>query len=333
MSADVSGRRPASAEATAKATLEDLESASRTPEIEEFTNLRFIHPASRRLTLWFARIGVAPNLVSLTGMACGILAGIAYFHYASWWGAPLGLALMIAWHILDGSDGQLARLTHRQSPFGKIIDGICDYVTFLSVYAGLGLAMAERLGPELWGLVALAGLAHVVQSAAYELQRQEYDFWGHDKRSAELTRLEDLRARRGGPLHRLYVRYVQLQYLTSGGAVRLRERLAAVLARHPEAQARIRARYREVFAGPVRAWALLSSNYRTLGIFLGAVFGVPWLYFLWELVGFSLVMGWRIRAQRRHWHAFARFLDEFGAGTHDDGTETRDPARETAGAH
>ncbi|HQU15593.1 MAG: CDP-alcohol phosphatidyltransferase family protein [Gammaproteobacteria bacterium] len=323
-----SGRRPAAAEAT----LKDLESASRTPEIEEVTNLRIIHPASRRLTLWFARLGVAPNLVSLAGMTCGILAGVAYFHYRSWWAAPAGFALMISWHILDGSDGQLARLTHRQSQLGKIIDGICDYVTFISVYTGLALSMAERLGPAVWGLVVLSGLAHAVQSAAYELQRQEYDFWGRDKRSAELPRIEDLRARTGGPLRRVYLRYVQLQYLTSGGAVSLRERLAAVLARHPQDQARIRLRYREVFAGPVRAWALLSANYRTLGIFLAAMLGVPWLYFVWELVGLNLVMGWRIHAQRQHWQTFGRYLDEFGAKPNNEAEEVPGPAQEPAGA-
>lgn len=48
---------------------------------------------------------------------------------------------MVVWHILDGVDGQLARLTNRQSEFGKVIDGLADNVTFVSVYFGLGLAL------------------------------------------------------------------------------------------------------------------------------------------------------------------------------------------------
>lgn len=311
-----------------EAELREREAVSRTPEIEEFTNLRIIHPVSRRLTLWFARLGVAPNAVSLAGMACGILAGVAYFHYRQWWGAVAGFALMVAWHILDGSDGQLARMTGRQSQFGKIIDGICDYVTFISVYVGLGLVMSERWGAAVWGLLALAGLAHAVQSAAYELQRQEYDFWVSGKRSARLPRLEELRTRRGGPLQWAYRYYVQVQHLTSGGTVRLHERLATMLAGDPRAQAPIRGRYREIFAGPVRAWALFSSNYRTLGLFVGAVLGVPWLYFLWELVGLNLIMLWRIRVQRRLRARFTQFLDGIARGEA-GGTEgsVPDPAR------
>jgi phosphatidylglycerophosphate synthase len=297
-----------------RATLRDLESASRTPEIEDVTNARFIHPLSRRLTLLLAHWGVAPNAVSLAGMACGLLAGVAYFHYAAWWGPVLGAALMVAWHILDGSDGQLARLTHRQSELGKVIDGCCDYVTFIAVYVGLGLAMAHQMGPWVWALLLLAGLAHAVQAAAYEVQRQAYDVSVHGKRAAELPKLEDLRAQAGsGLLQRLHVVYVRMQYLADGTAATRRERLAAALARHPQQQAQIRARYRDLFAPQVRAWSLLSSNYRTIAIFVAAVFAVPWLYFVWVFAGLSLLMAWRVQAQRRCWVAYARFLDELDA--------------------
>lgn len=298
----------------AGATLRDLEAASRTPEIEDVTNACFIHPLSRRLTLLLAQGGVAPNAVSLAGMACGLMAGVAYFHYAAWWGPVLGAALMVAWHILDGSDGQLARLTGQQSELGKVIDGCCDYVTFIAVYAGLGLAMAHPMGPWVWALVLAASLAHAVQAAAYEVQRQAYDVAVHGKRAAELPKLEELRAQAGGGLlQRLYVVYVRMQYLADGAAATRRERLAAALARHPQLQAQIRARYREVFAPQVRAWGLLSSNYRTLAIFVAALFAVPWLYFVWVLAGLSLVMAWRVRAQGRCWVTYARFLDDLDA--------------------
>lgn len=290
-------------------TLADLEAASRTPEIEDITNARFIHPLSRRATLRFARWGVSPNTVSLTGMACGLLAGVAYYHYTSSWGPPLGFALMLAWHILDGSDGQLARLTNRQSEFGKVIDGICDYVTFIAVYVGLGLAMAQRFGPSIWWLLVAAGAAHAVQAAAYEVQRQEYDVSVHGRRSAELPRMEDLRTQGGGLLNRIYRGYVRAQYLVSGGAALRRERIAIAFAQQPLMKSRIQERYRAIFAAPVRAWGLLSANYRTLGIFVAATLAAPWLYFLWEIVGLSLIMAWRVRAKRQHWEAFSRFLD------------------------
>ena len=43
------------------------------------------------------------------------LAGVAYAHYQDPRLTLAGFILMIAWHVMDGADGQLARLTHAQS--------------------------------------------------------------------------------------------------------------------------------------------------------------------------------------------------------------------------
>ena len=91
------------------------EPVKRTAEIEEWTNRVVIHPVSSRLTPWLARLGVSPNAVSLAGMACGLAAGMAYHRSVAGPAyAVAGLLLMLAWHVLDGADGQLARLTHTQ---------------------------------------------------------------------------------------------------------------------------------------------------------------------------------------------------------------------------
>ncbi len=293
--------------------MESTESVTRAGEIEEFTNLHFIHPVSIRLTRLLARMGVSPNAVSLTGMLCGMLAGIAYYRYrdASW--AVAGFALMIAWHILDGTDGQLARLTNSQSEFGKLIDGVCDYVTFIAVYLGLGCASAPQFGAGVWSVIVVAAACHVVQSAAYEVQRQEYNFWGYDKKSAELPRLSDLAAvQYRGSIQRLlgqlYFLYVRLQYAFSGVSTELRDQLTTKL-QQPTGQASlIRRRYREVFAPAVRQWAVMSANYRTVGIFACAMLKVPLLYFVLEIFALTPVMILLVARQRARCEAFLRFL-------------------------
>jgi len=97
------------------------ESIRRTREIEEITNLYFIHPLASRLVPLFAQMRLTPNAVSITGMLFGILAALAYYRYADLRFAITGFALMIAWHVMDGADGQLARLTHSYSYFGKVL--------------------------------------------------------------------------------------------------------------------------------------------------------------------------------------------------------------------
>ncbi len=273
----------------------------RTYEIEDPTNLYFIHPISSRLVPVFAKIGLTPNAVSLIGMGCGILAGVAYHFYTASWCAIAGFVLMLAWHVMDGADGQLARLTKTYSELGKVLDGICDYVTFTAVYVGLALALSASLGGWIWLLVALAGAAHAIQSAAYEMQRQDYNFWGWGRQSAALPKLDAKPQGIAGHLHQYYAR---VQLWASGGAAEFHAEFAALLAANPRQEATLRAAYREHFAPVIRRWGVLCANYRTLGIFVAALIKLPVLYFVFEIVGFGAILFILLEAQKVHYRSF-----------------------------
>lgn len=273
----------------------------RTYEIEDPTNLYFIHPISARLVPVFAKHGIAPNTVSFIGMGCGILAGLAYYFYYHTACALLGFGLMLAWHVMDGADGQLARLTKTYSELGKVLDGICDYVTFTAVYVGLALAMGAYMGGWAWVLVACAGAAHAVQSATYESQRQDYNFWGWGRESAALPSLEVKPQGITGWLHHVYAR---LQLWAAGGAAAFHQEFAAVLEAKPEQDAALRAAYREAFAPVIRRWGILGANYRTLGLFIAALIKLPALYFAFELLGFSAILFILLKAQQAHYRSF-----------------------------
>src|ERR1700756_4541074 len=133
---------------------------------------------------------LTPNVVSIMGMLFGILSAFAYYHYADLRFAITGFALMIAWHVMDGADGQLARLTHSHSYFGKVLDGISDNVTFLAVYTALAMALSRKHGDWMYALVALSAVCHAVQSATYEAQRQEYEYlgWGRKQQGPPPSR-------------------------------------------------------------------------------------------------------------------------------------------------
>jgi len=288
----------------------DAEPVRRTSEIEEPTNLYVIHPLSAWIVPHCARLGISPNAVSLAGMGCGVAAGFAYHWYQSTWCCVLGFVLMLTWHVLDGADGQLARLTNAQSEFGKIIDGICDYVTFTAVYVGVALTLSDYIGSWVWGLVAVSGLCHAVQSAAYELQRQQYNFWGWGRKSAALPDMRSPKAeRQGQPMLKraanvLNGLYTRVQIVTTGGAAAFNRDLEAILAARPEREAVLRQDYREVFAPSVRRWAILSANYRTIAIFLFGVAGMPMFYFLFEIFGFSAILAVLLAGQRRRYRLF-----------------------------
>nr|WP_275943708.1 CDP-alcohol phosphatidyltransferase family protein [Gluconacetobacter tumulisoli] len=266
-------------------------------------------------------MGITPNAVSVSGMASGLLAGLAYHQYRDPRCAVAGFVLMIAWHVLDGADGQLARLTNSQSHTGKILDGICDYVTFIAVYTGLALALVRDHGAWVWVVVVLAGLCHAVQSAAYEMQRQEYNFWGWGRGSSAFPKLAV--SRRRGPGDVLFGVYARIQHLTAGGAVALHRRLSATLAAHPDRAPAVRLRYRQAFAPLVRRWSILSANYRTIGIFICALARAPLLYFGIEIVGLGLVLLALMVRQRACDAAFGIELATLGQDPADPDPVTR----------
>ncbi len=76
-----------------------------------------------------------------------------------------------------------------------------------------------------------------------------------------------------------------------------RATLAAALERQPADAALIRQRYRETLAPQLRGWSILSANYRTLGIFIAALFKAPEYYFGFEIIGFSAILAVLIHRQ------------------------------------
>ena len=286
------------------------EPVRRVADIEEFTNAWVIHPISFRLTLLFAKAGITPNAVSLTGMLCGIVAGVCYHEYRHAGAAVAGFLLMVAWHVMDGADGQLARLTRSHSDTGKVLDGICDYVTFTAVYVGLALALQHRYGGRIWAVVALAGACHAVQAAAYEVQRQDYEVWGCGKRGSPPSgaRQPATIAATRSTLQRVFGQlngvYMAVQRAVTGAGEPSRRKLAALYGASPGHDAELSLRYRTAFAPAVRRWSILSANYRTIAIFLFAVLNRPAGYFALEIIGGSTALALLVFDQNRRIRQF-----------------------------
>jgi phosphatidylglycerophosphate synthase len=271
-------------------------------EIEEVTNLYLIHPLAGRLVPFFAQLHITPNAVSIVGMVFGIFSAFAYYRYWDPRFASAGFALMIAWHVMDGADGQLARYTQTYSYFGKILDGIADHVTFVAVYVALAVASSRHNGNWVYLLVAISGVFHAIQSASYETERQEYEYLGWGKKPQDPPPRNDAVRDGGAPggirwaldfLHRLF--FFGLSFPTAGINRKFRETMAEALQNDPGKAHLVREHYRETLAPQIRSWSVLSSNYRTLGIFISTLFKAPEYYFGFEIIGFSVLLAVLIR--------------------------------------
>lgn len=291
------------------------ESIRRTWEIEEFTNRYLIHPVSGHFVRWFAKIGISPNTVSLLGMAFGVSSAFCFYHYHEPQMVFLGLLLMFSWHVMDGADGQLARLTGKVSDIGMVIDGICDYAAFIAIYVALILALYNGENWWIWVIGLVAGVSHAIQSSAFEFRRQEYDFWVHSKSGSRLRGLDEVRASRkkGGIywriLGQLHYVYVHMQYWVAGIDEDLTRRLETAVSKTGGDGRAVRALYRDVNLPAVRQWTLLSANKRTFVIFLTCLFGYPLYYFLFEIVVLNLFLGYLLLEQRQYNARLKMLLD------------------------
>ena len=110
---------------------------------------------SLRISLLLARCcPPSPDLVSVVAAA---LVGLAGPLYASGHSIAAGLAAQLG-AILDGVDGEIARLTGRASKAGAILDTYLDRLADIALLAGMALAALAQLGnpPLAAWLTALA---------------------------------------------------------------------------------------------------------------------------------------------------------------------------------
>jgi phosphatidylglycerophosphate synthase len=98
---------------------------------------------SRRLI----RTPVTPNSITLVSLIVG-LAGAALLASADYWITLLGAALLWVTCVLDGCDGEVARLKLRTSRLGARFDVITDNVVHLAVFVAIPVHVA-RTRPEL----------------------------------------------------------------------------------------------------------------------------------------------------------------------------------------
>src|SRR3546814_12098247 len=104
-------------------------------------------------------------MVSVFGGFCVIAAAGAYS--VPGWPLPAicGLALHLLWHVVDGADGDLARLTGKAGPMGEVVDGLSDYLSHIVLYCVLATILVPQIGfGAAWAAAVGAGVSRIVHA-------------------------------------------------------------------------------------------------------------------------------------------------------------------------
>lgn len=149
----------ASAETARRALLASL----RKP-VDGFVSRHFNRYISGAITPLLARTGLPPNLFTVLFLVVGLLAAWMAASGGSPWELVAAGLLFQAQSILDGCDGELARLTYRFSRIGQWLDTVSDGITNYAFCFGLAVGLTRSGAPE-W-VLPLAAVSLTAQCLA-----------------------------------------------------------------------------------------------------------------------------------------------------------------------
>jgi hypothetical protein len=231
-------------------------------EVEEWLDLILYRPPAYLLVLGIYRSPVTPNSMTLLAAVAGVSAGIWVGSGTGslYWGPPL---LLFLYNVLDCGDGMLARLQGSESGFGRLLDGIADYLVMGALYLGIGVALGSGSSAPLlsWGLTVAAGLSTTIHAVLVDFYRGR--FLDHLLRRVSPPRGDD---------HWLHIRYAALQRILVSPGTGSPARTGVGGESYVEAN-----------RGIMRAWTFLGPT-TELSILIGGLLGARLEIALWVIV-------------------------------------------------
>lgn len=293
---------------------EMLKASFKSQDTEEWLDVHFTRPIGLVLALFFKRLGVHPNTVTIISIFLGAGSGWMFYH-TDFYHNILGIALLMTANFLDSTDGQLARLTGQKTLLGRVLDGFAGDVWFFSIYFFLCLRLMETKMPLLdadwglfiWLLAFLAGvICHSPQSSLADYYRQIHLLFLKGKAGSELDTYESQR--------KIYESlswkdwFSCLFYLNYSNYCKSQERRTpafqamkkAIIARYGDAAHMPEELKREFINGsrPLMKYTnILTFNTRAICIYATCLLGCPWVYMLIEITVLNILY---IHMRKKH---------------------------------
>jgi hypothetical protein len=274
-----------------------VEATYKAREVEGVFDLYFYRPIGFWLARFFARLKLTPAAVSLLAGIFGVVAGHLYY-YRNLSVNIVGMMLHVCANTFDNADGQLARLTHRESREGRIIDSVADHLVFVSVYLHLTLrCLFEGSSSAIFLLAFAAGISHALQGAAADYYRSTYLYFVTRGARTSVDCSSGLRSDyskltwRHSPWQKLllalYFNFTRQQEMLAPRVKTLRDIARQLF--HGEIPDWLRTRYRDLARPMLKWWGLLMTNVRMLVLFALLFVSQPVYYFWFELIPLNLL--------------------------------------------
>lgn len=319
---------------------EAIKSTYKSNDTEEWLDRVWTRPIGYLWALFFKRLHVHPNVVTVLSMLIGASSAFFFAHGSYRTEGTEGLwynliaVVLLAWaNFYDSTDGQLARMTGQKTRLGRILDGAASEVWFIPIYLSLVYRFYCHHGLEfswlgiadtpvnagiatlvLLGIVLYSGfVCHSRQCGLADYYRQIHLFFLKGVSGSELDnsvqqqKLYDATPWKGNVLWKLflktYVNYTRTQEAQTPAFQRLMKGLKAKYKGVEDIPSSFRGKFRALSL-PLMKWTnILTFNTRALVLYATCLLDFPWLYFCFEIV----VMGALCRYMR---HCHEKFCQQ-----------------------
>lgn len=294
----------------------DITSTLKSLDTEEFIDIHFYRPIGYRWALFFNKFGVSPNSITIASIFIGIAAGIC-FYYQNLIINVVGMVLLIWANSYDSADGQLARMTGKKTPLGRILDGFSGDLWFISIYAAICLRLTPDWGICIWILAAITGFFHSKQAAMADYYRNIHLLFLKGKAGSELSYSPTLKENykklswKKDFIYKLfetfYINYTVGQEMLTPNFQKMMNIIRTQY--RDEAPAWFRTEFREKSLPLMKYTNMLSFNTRVIALFISLFLDMPWLYFVFELTVLNGMLVYMIFTHEHFCKLFIKQLD------------------------
>lgn len=250
----------------------------KTLEAEEPLDIYFFRPLAFIIVKMFYRLPITPNHYSFMTFISGMIASY-FFMQGTVNGFKAGAAWFCAVAVLDCCDGMVARLKKNGTEYGRLVDGVVDYLVNIATYIAIALGL-QKFSPQLfispWILVILAGVSKILHSLVYDHYLSEY--LSYEKGEAgfsnnELVKLKNklkMMQVNKTPMKalflKIYILYTSLQTLDE----------RQVLNYNPK-------QYCAINIKTLRKWSLIAPSVHIMILILSFLLNIPLLLFIYAI--------------------------------------------------
>lgn len=285
---------------------EMLHASFKSKDTEEWLDVYFTRPIGLVFAIFWNKLGVHPNVITILSIFLGVGAGIM-FGYTDLMHNILGVLLLMFANFCDSTDGQMARLTGKKTLLGRVLDGFSGDVWFATIYFAIIFRLFNQNipGTELhWHLLIfvlafVAGvMCHSPQSSLADYYRQIHLLFLKGKEGSELDSYAQQRQiyenlPKSKWFDRLfYYNYANYCKSQEKRTPKFQKMMEVVKERYGSVENMPQELKEQFIKGsrPLMKYTnILTFNVRAITLYVTCLLNCPWVYLLVEIIILSII--------------------------------------------